>query len=128
MPLVSQYMTSHPRVVAPDTELGTVRALMHDEKIHHLPVVEGNVLVGILSDRDLVLMNESDDQVRDAMTTDVAQVHKGAPLDQVVALMRLEKFGSVVVVGPGGVEGIFTIADALHALSDALRQPDPGRL
>ena len=81
-PPVSRYMTPHPRVLSPDDKLSAVRILMHEHHVHHLPVVEDQILVGILSDRDLVLMNTFEDRVRDAMTRDVASVTKETPLDE----------------------------------------------
>ena len=123
-PPVSRYMTPHPRVLSPDDKLSAVRILMHEHQVHHLPVVEDQILVGILSDRDLVLMNTFEDRVRDAMTRDVASVTKETPLDEVVTLMAARHFGSVVVVGKAGVEGIFTVHDALRALHDVLQREE----
>jgi CBS domain-containing protein len=84
-----------------------------------LPVVDNDVLVGIVSDRDLP-HHITDDRVAGVMTCDVATVTSGAPLDEVLTLMEAGRFGSVVVTGPHGVEGIFTLTDALHVFSQFL--------
>lgn len=123
MPPVSRYMTSNPHRIAPHDRLDDARSLMHRHDIHHLPVVDADRLVGIVSDRDLAAM-AGDDRVRDAMTGDVATVASGAGLDEVLHLMEAGKFGSVVVTGHAGIEGIFTVTDAVRAFGDLLRRLD----
>ena len=53
--LVSAIMTRHIISVTPDTPLRAIRELFHLHRIHHLPVIEHDKLVGIISDRDVLL-------------------------------------------------------------------------
>ena len=124
MPPISRYMTPAPHAVAPNDTVLAARAVMGQYRIHHLPVVAEQALVGIVSDRDL--HGASDDSVADAMSRQVASVATLAPLDEVVALMEAQRIGSVVVVGAAGVEGIFTLTDALRAFGDMLRRMERG--
>src|SRR5688572_340268 len=51
---VSQIMTRGLVTVSPDSPLERARWLLREHEIRHLPVVEGERLVGILSERDLM--------------------------------------------------------------------------
>jgi acetoin utilization protein AcuB len=119
MPPVSRYMTIHPYAISPRDQLSSARQLMATRNIHHLPVLDGSQLVGILSDRDLL---RADARVAEMMTQDVLAVTPDAPLDEVLGQMEAKDCGSAVVVGNRGVEGIFTVHDALRALGDLLRR------
>ena len=123
MPSVSRYMTSHPYAIGPREKLSTARHLMATRDIHHLPVMDRDRLVGIVSDRDLhpaPLLREL--TIAEAMTPDVASVPPEAPLDEVIDLMTRRRCSSVVVVDKCGVRGIFTVNDAMRAFGDVLRR------
>jgi acetoin utilization protein AcuB len=123
MPPVCRYMTTHLYAIAPSEKLSSARHLMATRDIHHLPVLERDQLVGIISDRDLYSAHPLHDvSVRDLMTEDVAHVHRETPMDEVIDLMERRRCSSVVVLGAHGVEGIFTVSDALRALGDVLRR------
>jgi len=119
VPPVSHYMTYNPYAIGSGELVSAARALMAAHRIHHLPVVDGDVLVGILSEDD-VTGAAADGRIGDAMTRDVATVTATARLDEVVALMTAGRFGSVVVTGERGVVGIFTLCDALRAFGEFL--------
>jgi len=51
---VGEIMTRNVIYVRPDQTIEECMALMTERRIRHLPVIEGNDLVGILSIRDLV--------------------------------------------------------------------------
>lgn len=52
---VADYMTEQPVTVAPDDDLEVAARRMAELGVRHLPVVDGNRLVGVLSMRDLLL-------------------------------------------------------------------------
>ena len=52
---VRELMTKQPTTVEPDTTLGEVAVLMKQEDCGSIPVVEGGRLVGIVTDRDIVV-------------------------------------------------------------------------
>jgi acetoin utilization protein AcuB len=126
MPPVSRYMTLDPVVVGPDDPMTRAHQLMRGRRAHHLPVVAGGRLVGVVSDRDLHLLETLRDvdpdivTVGEAMTSDVYAVAPATPLDRVLAEMIDRRLGSAIVVGEHGVEGIFTSVDGLRALVDML--------
>jgi acetoin utilization protein AcuB len=120
---VQRYMTIGPVVVAGDRTLADAHRLMRERKIRHLPVVDGRELVGILSQRDLYLLetlrgvDPATEVVREAMTPEPYAVPPDAPLDEVATEMAARRIGSVVVVDRGAVIGLFTTVDALRALA-----------
>jgi acetoin utilization protein AcuB len=123
MPPVSRYMTASVDVVGPHDQLATARTLMAKRGVHHVPVMEAGALVGILSDRDVNPIHPLHDvRVAETMTEPVVTAERETPIDQVIQLMERHRCSSIVIVGREGVEGIFTVTDALRALGDVLRR------
>jgi len=127
MPSISRYMTCQPWTIRNDAKLSQAQQLMRERGIRHLPVLEGGALVGILSERDLRLIDTipgtDPDKltVEEAMVADVYTVSVDDSLDLVAEEMAEHKYGSAVVLNRrGAVEGIFTTVDALRVLADVL--------
>jgi acetoin utilization protein AcuB len=127
IPQVHEYMTPTPLTIGADQTLSHAHAMMREHGIRHLPVLVGGKLEGILSDRDLSLLETMRDvdparvTVEEAMTLVVYTVAPDAPLDEVADHMADHKIGSVVVLTGGKVSGVFTAVDGLRALADVLR-------
>jgi CBS domain-containing protein len=51
---VRSYMTEEPLTVTPETDAGKVAATMLEQGVRHLPVLEGGLVVGMVSARDLL--------------------------------------------------------------------------
>jgi acetoin utilization protein AcuB len=126
MPPIARYMTRQPWTIRPDAKLSQAKEMMREHAIRHLPVLEAGRLVGILSERDLYLLDrldQLDETVEDAMTVDVYVAHYDDPVDSIVERMAERKYGSAVVLDRrGGVEGIFTTTDGMQVLADVLRR------
>ncbi len=98
--------------------------MMDEHRIRHLPVVDGEKLVGIVSDRDLRLVTEpSSGRARGSKLTvgeicerDVYVVELTERLDGVLDEMLRRRIGSAVVVKADRVVGIFTSVDACRVL------------
>jgi CBS domain-containing protein len=61
---VSDAMTHGPDTIGPDESAGQAAALMIHGGFRHLPVVDGNDVVGMLSIRDLVRVSVDDEAPR----------------------------------------------------------------
>jgi acetoin utilization protein AcuB len=120
---IAQFMTHAPHTIGVAQPLSVAREMMHKYDVRHLPVVEFGRLVGMLSERELDLL-ESVPEV-DTETTPVSRamsphVFNAAPTDslaEVAAAMADRKIGSAVVAKLGDVVGVFTTIDALRALA-----------
>ena len=128
MPPISRYMTPQPWTIERRATLTAAHQLMRSHAIRHLPVMDAGKLVGIVSERDLHLIETLPDADPDEVTVDDAMtesVYIAAPTDEVsevVDRMAARKLGSAVVMQDQRVEGIFTLIDALHVLSHVLRR------
>ena len=122
-------MTPCPDTVAIDAPLTEARQFMQHQRIRHLPVVDGDRLAGLLTDRDIKLMLGPDFdypppgelKVRDAYTDDPYVVDCNVALEEVAATMSKRRIGSALVTRDGDLCGIFTVTDALRVLADVLR-------
>jgi acetoin utilization protein AcuB len=129
MPTIKQFMTHYPLTIGKDAKMSQAHTLMRTHQLRHLPVLEGGKLVGIVSERDLHLietLRDSDPEkitVEEAMVVDVYTVTVDEPIDVVAERMAERKLGSALVVNRrGGLEGIFTSVDALQVLATVLRR------
>jgi acetoin utilization protein AcuB len=122
-------MTPTPHTIGPTRSLTAARKMMVANQVRHLPVLEGGRIVGLLSERDLFLVeslpgvNPTDVQVEEAMVQNVFTVEPDAPIGDVVATMIERKLGSTVISEGEHVVGVFTTIDALQALAELLAKP-----
>ena len=127
---VGKRMTRDPKTVSPDDPLSLAAGILREHRFHHLPVVEGGRLVGILSDADL--RNASygtmpaeggtaeDLPVREAMRTEVWSVTPDDSVEDALLILTREKFGALPVLSGDRLVGIITRADLLKAFVDLL--------
>jgi acetoin utilization protein AcuB len=127
IPQISKYMSTTPHTAGPSSTLDQAMKLMRENQIRHLPILDGNQLVGILSERDIRMIESfkgvdpTKVLVGDTMEQNVYVVPPSASLDQVAAEMASKKYGSAVVMQNLNVVGIFTAVDAMSALSELLQ-------
>ena len=120
-------MSAEPKTIGKDEPLVAAHRLMQTHRIRHLPVVSGGRLVGIVSERDLYLLetvksvDPRREPVEEAMTAFPFTVPRCADLAEVARQMWQHRYGSALVVEEGELLGIFTRADALRALSELQR-------
>lgn len=123
---IEAWMTRQVLAVSPSTTLREAKSHMLERGIRHLPVLDGDQLAGLLSDRDIKLAlqiyrEDADDlTVFDVANPVVYAVAPSTPLKDVAAAMAAEKYGCAVVVEDDRVVGIFTTVDACRALEASL--------
>lgn len=126
IPTIQKYMTTTPHSIGAEQTLAHAHEVLREHKIRHLPVLRGGALVGMITQRDLALVEALKDVdprkvlVEEAMSTSLYTVEPDAPLDEVVSEMAEKKYGSAVVVQNHKVVGIFTTVDVCTALADLL--------
>ncbi len=132
-PTVGEYTTKGAHTIAPHCTLEEAHKLMRELEVRHLPVLDGGKVVGIVSQRDLHLIETLRDvdpskvEVGEAMTDDPYTVDPDAPLCDVARTMAGRHLGAALVKARGEVLGIFTTTDALRALADATQPPAPAK-
>lgn len=131
-PKISAYMTEHPYSVTMHEPLSNAYSLMRRHGVHHIPVLLGDKLVGLVADPDvkmfelLARMDLNKLRVEEAMIPVPYAVTEDARLVDVAREMARSRFDAAVVMRDSQVVGVFTQADALRALSDLLaHEPHP---
>lgn len=116
-----------------DHDLRDVKEVFRKEKIRHVPVMEGDKLVGMLSKNDLMRLSfgsmfdnqdNADEAVLDMLTIDQVMTHKPVAVNsettiKEVAQILVEKdFHSLPVVDGDTITGIVTSTDVIKYLLD----------
>lgn len=132
---VSELMTPNPeRADVTDTVRDALMTMMEVD-VRHLPIVEQQELVGMISDRDLrefivpmasdlELVNTADARferpISDLMKGDVIFVHPETDVSEVIELMIDQRIGAVPVVEPstGSLVGIVSYIDVIREAHD----------
>jgi len=117
---VGAWMTHNPAVAGLEDKLSTVEAKMREGDFRALPVVKDDVVVGIITDRDLRRLTGMLDatRVKDAMTESVITVTVNTPINEAARLLRQRKIGGLPVVEDGRLTGMITVTDVLEALTE----------
>lgn len=115
---ISSIMTTDLITVGPDDTLDRVRAIFLSKRIHHLPVVEGKRLLGILTTYDLFKLERPDTnlnqiKVRDAMTTKLAKLEPHQKVGIAAEVFLENLFHAVPIVEGENLVGIVTTFDVL---------------
>lgn len=126
IPTIQKYMTMTPHTIGAEQTLEKAEKMMNEFRIRHLPVLSAGKLVGVLSDRDIKLVESFKDvdatkvRVDEAYTPGPYVASPQAQLSDVCAEMVLHKYGCVLVVDNHKLVGIFTWVDALRAFDELL--------
>ena len=131
---IDAIMSTNLITVTPSATLAEARTLMHENRIHHIPVVEGDQIVGLITLTNVLAATDSflrDDQTRihaneigigDAMVTDVATVDVNASLRHAALFLEKHKIGCLPVLDDGKLVGIITDTDFVAVAINLLEQ------
>ena len=126
--LVAHLMTRNVEVISQDASLKEAAEKMRELDIGVLPVLDGDQLVGIVTDRDITVRataegrDPSGTRVREAMTSQVAYCFDSEETQDAVEIMKQEQVRRLVVLDHDqNIVGIVSIADlALDSSNDRL--------
>ncbi len=122
---VSDIMTREPSTLAPKATLGEAATIMKQEDCGSVPVVEGGRLIGIVTDRDIVVRvvaagkDPKTASVSEAMTADPVTIAPGASIDEAQRVMADRQIRRLPVVEDGRLVGLVVIGQL--ALRDDAR-------
>ena len=136
---VGKSMTRNVFTVGRGDTLRFASHLLHEHRIHQLPVVEGGELVGFVSGTDIrnstfeettvsgtgkmVVKNKTVDEV---MTREVVTVSPWDTVEDALLIFHKRRLGALPVVEGRKLAGIITKADVLAAFCDTLRIEESG--
>lgn len=126
IPTIQKYMTMVPHTIGADQPLSKAEKMMAEYRVRHLPVLSGSKLVGVLSERDVRLVESFKDVNPDEVTVEEAYTPEPyitsptSSLADVCAEMAAHKYGCVLVCDNHKLVGIFTWVDALKAFDELL--------
>jgi len=115
-----------PVTVPPTATLGEVRGVLQRQRLHGVPVVNGDGhLLGIVAESDILRAGGPSDQVTaaDAMTKNPVTVTESMPVSEVLERMAVLGVGRLPVVAeddPQRLIGMFRREDAINAYHLAL--------
>lgn len=140
---IAEIMSSHPITIGMDDSLRTIQALLEKHRFHHVMVVGGGRLLGVISDRDVLrrlspFIETAGSQRRDEATLDLRahQLMTRRPITvtpetdaQVAASVLVEHGISClpVVDEAGALVGVVTWKDLLRATLRRSRPAEPLR-
>ena len=125
---VKNFMTESPHAIGSDQSIKFAHERLTQWGAHHLPVLEGGQLVGVLSERDIALIRAISPNDLESIVVEeamAAEPYAVAPTDDiavVVAHMLQHKYRTAVVMDHNKVIGVFTTMDALRLLTKLLPQ------
>lgn len=131
---VSDLMTQDVVAARPDDTLATLRDLMLERDVRHMPVIEGEGnLVGLVSQRDLLrnsLIEQPDMpdfvedallerlRVRELMTTGVVSIDPERDIREAAQIMFENKYGCLPVTLGTRLVGILTESDFVRLMAE----------
>lgn len=125
---VSDWMSRGVLAVEAFDSIAVARQVMAKHRVNQLPVVEGEKLVGIVTDRDIrdayptsIMINRAKEidkfaesyTVEEVMAYNVVSVRPQTPLATAIRLLRRHRIGSLPVVEKEKLVGIITRSDIL---------------
>ena len=138
---VKNRMTKNPITISPDSTISEVLDLMAQKNVHRLPVVQGDTLIGLLTEGVIqenspshassLSIHEinyllSKTMVKDIMIRKVITIGPDALLEEAALLMKKNEIGGLPVVVGNKLVGIITVNDILGAFVDLLGFYQPG--
>jgi IMP dehydrogenase len=105
-------VVSDPITVEPDVPLHRAVALMRENGISGIPVVQRGKLVGILTNRDLRFEKNLEQKVEQVMTKKLVTAREGVTIDEAKDLLHRHRIEKLLVVNEGyELRGLITIKD-----------------
>lgn len=122
---IQDAMTSDPATITTDTSIEEAARLMKSEDVGSLPIVEGDRLVGMLTDRDIAIRGVADGRttstVGEIASKDIVTIDPQQGLDEAARLMAEHQIRRLPVCEEDGrLVGILAQADVAQSGHDTL--------
>jgi CBS domain-containing protein len=137
MAQIKEIMTRNPEVVSPEVTLKEAAKKMHDHDTGYLPVCLKDRIVGVITDRDIVVNAIAKDhdpmttRVSEAMTPSVFYCFEDDGVEKAVDLMKEKKVRRVMILNQSkrlvGVISLGDLAMNLGKAAEVLKTVSPAK-
>ncbi|MGE0824856.1 MAG: CBS domain-containing protein [Candidatus Binatia bacterium] len=126
--LVRHHMTLSPVTIAPIVRLNQAQEKMTAGRFRHLPVVQDDRVIGIVTDRDIRHHSGSEERtkVEAAMTENPLTISPDTTVEEAIQLMLRDQISGLPVVENGKLIGIITTSDILRTFLEITGASTPG--
>ncbi len=105
-------VVADPVTIEPEAPIHRAGALMRENGISGIPVVQGRRLVGIITNRDLRFERNMEQRVGDVMTKDLVTAREGVTIEEAKDLLHQHRIEKLLVVNEDfELKGLVTIKD-----------------
>ena len=102
----------NPRTVSPKTTLKELYKLVHKSGVSSFPVIDKGKVVGIVTKRDLLFVEDLDMKVETVMTKKIVSVPKMVSIDEAKKILRANRIEKLPIIDEKGrLKGLITTAD-----------------
>ncbi|SHI60721.1 CBS domain-containing protein [Lutispora thermophila] len=113
---IRDLMTTDVRAVPPDATIKDAANIMNTVDVGAVPVVDNNKLVGIVTDRDIVVRSvakgqDPNQKICDVMTKDIKAISPDTEVHEAADIMAKRQIRRLPVVDNGNLVGIVSIGD-----------------
>jgi CBS domain-containing protein len=131
---IEAIMSTNLITVEPSATIAEARTLMHEHRIHHVPVVKNDRLVGLVTLTNVLAATDSflrdpknrihanEISIEEAMVADVATVDVSASLRHAALFLEKHKIGCLPVMDGERLVGIITDTDFVAVAINLLEQ------
>jgi CBS domain-containing protein len=121
---IRDLMTGNPTTCEPSTTIVEAAKVMAQEDVGPVPIVEGGRIVGIVTDRDLVVRvlaegrDPSSTTIGEIASADLVTVQPDSDLNEALSLMAQNQVRRLPVVEGDQLVGIIAQADVARAAEE----------
>ena len=102
-----------------DSTISEISKIMQQADIGFVPIADGNKIVGIITDRDIVIRAlannaESNTGVEKYMTTNIISIEQDKTIEDAINLMGKEQIKRLIITNNNKVVGILSLSDIIN--------------
>ena len=114
---LSDIMSKHIIVGSVDDDIYKIASIMKENDIGFVPIVNDGKIVGVITDRDIVvkiISNHDNSNITNYMTKDIVDVSIDNSLSDVLSIMKKYRVKRVLVTDGDRVLGVVSLSDILN--------------
>lgn len=119
---LNDIMSKHIIVGSVDDGIYEIASIMKENDIGFVPIVRDDKIVGVITDRDIVVKiisnHDYNSNITNYMTKDIVDVSIDSSLSDVLSIMKKYKVKRVLVTDNNRVLGIVSLSDILNCEID----------